>query len=421
MTTEKTAELHPDLEPKEDIVVPTGDEENPVSSVPQEEALKAIYKKSRKDRSIITRADEEENPDAEMISKMVAESADEEEFEHTKTVIDLDARKDHGKSEDDEEIDDPEYVENIDHERLAREQEDDEIIPEQEVKDESGAEKIEEIDQKPVKHLDYEVIDGKVKALVEGVEYLVPATDVESAGGIVQYQMNRAANIRFQKAATFGKALQKEKEELAKRPQPDSTAEGDLPAKDDLSKKAELVSSLREKLLDAALDGTEEDVDSVIEELLTAEKPEPKTQDSPVETGPAASDQVVAEYEAGYKLDRANANRMLATDYSDVMEDKDLRKIAHSKYLELQADPNSVGRTAVEMAREAGNFVRRLSKSPRTSTTTHDTELEARRVKKRVLPQGSEARTRHVPTETKKPRSNRDYIRELRRKQGNAS
>jgi len=420
MKTEKTAELHPDLEPPEGTIVQTGDEDIPTSEGgKQEDSLKAIYKKSRKDRSLVTRADEENNPDAEMVAKMVEESQDEGEFEHTATdAINLDERKEHGVVEGEEEIKDDEFVKQIDHDTLKAEQELDDD-PKVEVIKEVA--KVEKIDQKPVKDLDYEVNDGTVKAVIEGIEYIVPAADIESAGGLIQYQMNRAANIRFQKAATFGKALQKEREELAQQ-QHGSTAKGDLPDKDDLSEKAELVKTLREKVLDAALDGTESDVDSVIEELLASKKKLPaQTQDSPVGSDPLASDQVVTEYETVYKLGRAEANRMLSTDYSDIMDNKDLRKIAHSKYVELESDPRSVGRTAVEMAREAGDFVRRLSGGTKVKTTEHDAELAARRVKKRVLPQGSEARTRHVPTETKKPRSNKAYIQDIRRRQGNAS
>jgi hypothetical protein len=116
MTNEKTAELHPDLEPPEGTVVATGDEENPVSGVKQEDALKAIYAKSRADRTLVTREDEQENPDAEMIAKMVAESANEGEFEHTQSdAVDLDSRPDRVSNED-EPTDDPEFVAEVNHE-----------------------------------------------------------------------------------------------------------------------------------------------------------------------------------------------------------------------------------------------------------------------------------------------------------------
>ncbi|MHC5061714.1 MAG: hypothetical protein ACYTFK_11600 [Planctomycetota bacterium] len=413
---EKTAELDPKLEPEEEVVVPTGDEDQPVASVRQEDALKSIYKKSRKDRSLVTREDQDENPDAEMIAKMVAESQNEGEFEHAHSdAIDLDSRPERMSNEEihaeepgvnDEVDEDVDYVPSPpDH--TVEEPE----IPVAEAKDEI-------IEEKPKDNLGYDVNNGKVKAVIEGVEYEVPVEDVESAGGIRQYQMNRAANIRFQKAATFAKALQKEREELAKQPQSDSSADGDLPVKDDLSSEAELVRSYREKVLDAALDGTEADVDAAIADLIAKAKTAEPSQAQNSDNGGPVSDRVVNEYEVDYKLDRANANRMLSDQYADVMDNPDLRKIAHSKYLELQADPTSAGRTAVEMAREAGNFVRRLRNAPAPQASTHESELEARRVKKRVLPQSSEARTRHTPLETKKPRSNKDFIRDLQRKQG---
>jgi hypothetical protein len=409
MTEEKTAKLNPALEPEPGTVVQTGDEEEPISEGgKQENSLKAIYKKTRENRELTVREDEEENPDAELIAKMVEEAQDEGEFEHTaETEIDLDARKTPAEAQEDdgEGTPDDEYVESVNHEAYKAEQEEDEPKP---IEEETAS-----------SHLEYELIDGKVKAVIEGMEFLVPEADVKAAGGLTQYQMNRAANIRFQKAATFGKALQKEREKLAQQ-QPNSSAERGLPVKDDLDNKAELVKETREKLLDAALDGTEADVDEIVESLLNrkAEKSNNAENSPDGDDDVVASDQVVAEYEANYKQDRAAANLMLSQEFSDIMENSDLRKIASSKYKELQADPNSVGRTAVEMAREAGNFVRNISKtSPRKDTQS--TELEARRIKKRVLPQGSEARTRHKPSETKKPRSNKQFIQDLRRKQGN--
>jgi hypothetical protein len=81
----------------------------------------------------------------------------------------------------------------------------------------------------------------------------------------------------------------------------------------------------------------------------------------------------------------------MGKDYADIMDNEELRKIAASKYLEIEANPASKGRTAVEMAREAGDFVRNITRgAPRAKR--QETELAARREKKRVLPRQSGSR-----------------------------
>jgi hypothetical protein len=402
-----STELHPELEPPEGTTVQTGEEEIPsTEGGKHDDHLKAIYKKGRENRELVTRTDEDENPDAEMVARMIAETQDEGEFEHSQVdAINLDERK--ARSDDgEEELPDPEYAEKRVHDMEAEAA----SAPEK-----PAEEPVEE--EKTQQHFDYEAKDGKVAVKVEGVDYLVPEADIQDAGGVKQYQMNRAANIRFQKAATYAKALQKEKEELAQQQQ-GSSADRGLPEKDDLSK-AELVKTYREKLLDAALDGTEADVDNLLKEVLETSKQEPsEPQNSPGSEVKSAAEIAVEDYEASYALDRVQANALMGKDYADIMDNEELRKIAASKYLEIEANPASKGRTAVEMAREAGDFVRNITRgAPRAKR--QETELAARREKKRVLPRQSEAHSRSQPPETKKPRSNRDYIRALQRQQGN--
>lgn len=401
-------ELIEELKPAEGTVVQTGEEEEP-SSNPGEHHndIKAIYQKGRENRELVTRQDEEEMPDAAMVAKMVAEAADDEEFDHgDREGVDLNERKDRFDAEQEEEGDgDPEYVENVDHEAPDKEEPAPTTTP-------APA-------REPEKNLDYEAVDGKVTVKIEGMEYEVPEADIKAAGGKAAYQQNRASNIRFQKAATYGKALQKEREEFAQQ-QLDSPAKGDLPVEDDLSNEAELVKTYTNRLLDAAIDGTETDVEQVVAEVLSTTKRVPQEPDNSTSVEqPRPSDKVVEDYEASYRLDRANANRMLIDEYSDIMLDNDLKGIAHQRYEALSSDPRNIGRTAVEMAREAGDYVRRLTNTKPPVHTRQAKELEARRDKKRVLPQRSQARTTSKAQETKKPRSSRQYIQDLRKKQGN--
>lgn len=414
--SELNTELHEDLVPPEGTVAQTGEEEVPTSEGGKHtDHLKAIYQKGRKNRELVTRDDEKENIDAALIAKMVQESQDEGEFEHALVdAVDLDTRPDRMKESEEEALEDPDYVESApDHTISATDEE------EQELAEALGEQKTTVVAEKQQTELDYEVNDGKVTVKIEGIEYLVPEADVLSAGGKAQYQQVRASNQRFEKAATYAKALQKEREEF-ERQQREFTAKGELPEKGVLSK-AELVKDFRERILDAALDGTEADVDGILEEALSRGiNLDPSSQNSPDgEAAPAISARVVEDFEAGYKLDRAQANRMLADNYSDIMANEDLRKIASQKYNELDSDPSNFGRTAVEMAREAGEFVRRLTNSTGPVENSQAIEMKVRREKKRVLPQQSSARTKSKPPEPNTPRSSRQFIRDLQRKQGN--
>jgi len=405
-------ELKPD---NPDHVVATGDEENPVSGSNYVEDRKTIYAKARKNRELTQREEQDNMPSVKEMNEMVAEAADEAEFEHTAHDVDLEA--DARAEETEEEIEDAEYVETPTDDTLNQMADEaasgDDPIEEEEPEPQSDAEDGESARPKP--DLDYEVNDGMVAVKVEGNEYIVPEADVIAAGSKAQYQKNRSANIRFESAATAGKALQDERLEFEQQ-QNDSPAKGDLPDKDDLSK-AEL-RKFREKLLDASLDGTQDDVDEIVKEII-ALRPAPEADNSTGNAEPRASDRIVNEFETAYGADRAEANRLLIDNYSDIMNDSDLRKIAESKYKELQASPNSRGRTAVEMARESGDFVRRISKAKSSNSNVQKTELENRRQRKRVLPQSSKARSTSKAPETKKPRSSREYIRDIQRRQGN--
>jgi|GEM_PF-6392951 len=406
MTKETEPKLDPSLEPPAGTIVQTGDEDIPTSEGGKhDDHLKAIFSKARKNRELITREDEDENPDAEMMAKMVEESQDLGEYDHGETKIDLDARPD--RFADGEGSDDPEYVEVVDHEN-------DEL-------DASRPEAKEpDPEPDPEKKLEYDVENGKVNVKIEGREYIVPQADIEDAGGVENYQLKRSSNIRFEKAATYAKALQKEREEFEQQQSVLPAKKGELPdpESDVLSKEAEL-KDYRERILDAALDGTEADIDEILQEAISKPKPtESKPQNSRGEADPVISDRVVEEFETAYQRDRQKANRLLMDDYSDIMSDRDLKEIAHRKYLELDADPSSYGRTAVEKAREAGDFVRRLTHTAPPKKTIQDRELETRRERKRVLPQPSDARKTSRPPEKEKPRSNRDYIRSIQRAQG---
>ncbi len=401
--------LDPKLEPENpDHKVQTGDEETPTSGSNPEQDRKAIYKKARENRDLTTREDASENLDVAAIERAVAEAADDGEFEHSEAEgLSTENRKDRFASDDDH-SDDADYV--------ATETHDTDLEPESKVEPKSD----DPLEIKP-KELDFESVDGMVTVKIDGNEYQVPEADVTDAGGVKQYQIHRAANQRMARAATQARALQEERANLA-QPQSDETADGDLPATGDLDEKAEF-GKLKERLLDAAIDGTDEEFEQKLHEGLDeirAKKEKQHHAHGASDQKVFASDQIVGDFEASYEIARGEANRLMMDEFSDIIGDKDLKKIAYAKYAELDADPANFGRTPSEMVREAGLHARFVSrKGIRSGEEVQQEEIERRREKKRVLAPTSEASRRTPAPTQKKTRSNAQYIRDMQKARGN--
>jgi len=398
MTKKATPKAKVSLEPEKIVDVP-GQEAAPARPGEHDNDLKNIYAKSRKNRKDTVDDEAENHPDVDAIQAAVAEAAETEEFEHgDPDQIDLEERPDRFKDEDEGESEEESPV------KVAK-------------KDEAS-------DEKPVvenkKPLDYEVVDGKVVVKVDGREYKVPESDIISAGGKAQYQRQRTANQRLELAATQSKALEEERKQLEQLRSGASDPRG-LPTKQGVLHEGPELKDLKDRVLDAAIDGTEEDVERVLKEALESASKNRKTAE---ESGSSAQDvnpsrQIQEDFETAYANDRAEANRMLMDDYSDIMQDEELRAIANRKYKEIDADPDSFGRLPVEMAREAAEFVKRITSGAiKKDPGSQEQELTVRREKKRVLPQSSSARSRSSAPEQPKPPSAREYIQKLRRAQG---
>ncbi len=412
MAKDKPA-LDPKLEPGEVEAVQTGDEETPTPR-PGEHGtdVKNIYKKARENRELVQRKDGEDTPDVVTIQKLVAESQDLEEHEHgPPDPIDLENRPDRHADPDAEEEEGGEV------EVTATDPDPNEPVIDPEPEPE------------PIKSLDYEVVDVKVVSKVYGIEYLVHEQEVIDAGGLERYQRQRATNQRAERVATDAKALREEKQRLAQLP-PEVTAEREPPATGALDEQAELA-GLRKKLVDAAFDGSEKDVEvatQALEDFLrsTPTEPEPDTpvtvSDSTVQESIVDTEQIQSRFEQEVLADRAEANRMLMDEYPDIMQDDDLREVAMSKYRTIDASPEGYGRTPVEMAREGAEYARDLAirglKPEGADPDRQAEELKVRRAKKRVLPQASTAHAKTTKPETKKTPSARDHIARLRRRSG---
>lgn len=389
------------LEPDPETVVPTGDEDAPVSSDPME-ARKALYKKAREHRQDTISKDRGEQTDAELIERMVAEASGGES--DGAEALDTNRRDRH--SEDDEQDEARALAERMEKEKDK---------PESTNKD-SGSEPDALTPKDP---------DAKVQVKIQGKEYTVPQQDVDDAGGIEAYQKSRAATLRLQRIATLEKALTA-KPEASDQPE---TQQAD-PSSDGLDEAD--ISTIREKVLEAMVNGEDmEAVDKVLEEALSSgRKSKPKSTPKPEqprsevgETERAIIREAQEELNRMYEEDRVATNEMMRREYSDIMGDPDLMALAQQRFAMLSANPDNAGRTQKELARESAEHIRSIGKRLLVERPVRNEMEEERRrriTKKRSLPQTSRADTSapaRKTTERKVP-SRKEYLQELRRRAG---
>lgn len=403
---ERLETKEPELVPDGETVVPTGDEDIPMSAADPKEARKALYDKARKNREALISRESEEHVDVAKIQAMNAEVAG---GEAPKEAIDTNRPNRN---------DDPEYEE-----RVAAAKAMAEGI--EATKEEKHEEEIvnEEVDEAP-HSLPPPAPDAKVNVKVLGKQYAVPQQDIDDAGGLEAYQKTRAATIRLQRAATLENRMLQQQQELAQ--QHEEQPEED-PSTDDLGEAD--VDSLREELLDTVLDGTKEDINKWIEEQLASRaaktpSPPPKPDPSPPTVSTVAPSETQQELQRQFEDDRQEANAMMKQEYRDIMHDPELMGLAQQRFRVLFTDPNNEGRTQKELARESAEYVRSLGRRLVTDVPPNPTEQkrQARITRKRKLPQPSRADAPRAPkpTEDKHIPSAKEHFLRLRKASGQA-
>lgn len=397
----------PALVPDGETVVPTGDEKFPVGSTDPREARKALYDKARKNRSTLISRDAEGSADVELINRMNAEAAG---GEAPTTEIDTNRR---GRNDADD------YDERIAAARMMQEgqaearRKKEEKVAEPEVvkKEEGGApDSLTKGDE-----------SATVSVVILGNEYAVPQQDIDDAGGLAAYQKNRSATIKLQRAATLEQRAHQALKELEQR----GSQQTEDPSTDGLDEAD--IEGLKEKLLDAVLNGTEEDVNEAISDIAKS-RPEPTKPPStkPAVNRPEPSKEIKTETQEElrqqFEADMRDANDMMRSEFKDIMDDPDALELARRNFNALAANPANEGRTQKEMAREAALKVRKFwsrwgKEQPRNEI---ETERQTRIERKRKLPQPSGADAPAPSTaqpETHIP-SRREHFMRLRRMQG---
>lgn len=390
-----------ELEADPEVIVPTGDEEQPVAGSDHEASLKTLYAKGRRNRKLMTREDAEAVDDVAMMQKMVAEAA--------------------GGGDPSSELDTNRNMTDMEEEELAAQRagEEEEELPLVEIDDDPKGE--EESDA-----LTGADPDAKVQVKILGKEYEVPQQDVDDAGGTELYQKTRAANMRLLRASTLEQGAIKTRadaealieEQQANPPIPDGQGEADI-------------DSLRDELMDTVIDGTEDDINKWLEEHTqrrpAVSTPTPKPTDDPpavIQRIQPEETETQQELRRQFYDDRQDTNDMMRTTYSDIMNDSELLDLAQRQFQVLATREDSEGRTQKEMARESAEYVRGLGRRILGDQKLVVSELEQKRrdriERKRVLPQPSQADA-PAPDNRPKPKkvpTAKEHLMRLRRHAG---
>lgn len=401
---ERLETKEPELVPDGETTVPTGDEAVPVSASDPKEARKALYDKARKNRDDLISRETEMSGDVERQRQLVAEAAGGE-----LPAEGIDTNRPSRN-------DDPDYEERIAAARAIEDEGASDTKPADETHE------VEDVNDGASDALPAGEEDATVSVTVLGKEYEVPRQDIDDAGGLAPYQKNRAATIRLQRAATLEQRAQKALDDLEGMRGEQQTED---PSKDGLDEAD--IDSLREKLLDTVLDGTEDDINGVIEEIATSGRPTPTPTESPATGRPKPSNEVNTDTQEELRreneLDMREANDMMREEYKDIMNDPDALDMAKRHFNALVADPLNEGRTQKELSRESAQYVRKfVARWGGESRKPNEVEVErqTRITRKRKLPSVSaaDAPAPSVVKEEKRVPTRREHFMRLRRMQG---
>lgn len=283
------------------------------------------------------------------------------------------------------------------------------------------------------------VADEMQTVVIYGREYKVPTRDIEAAGGLKAYQTSRAANIRFAEAATLRKKVAREQQELERRKQEldqrakeleqqqtaRTSSEDDEPPNQGAHENREDRETKVKSIVKRIYGGNEEEAAKAIEDILDSVDHRPalsaqevadmvlsRLKEEQEQSQRSAKDEAAEADQIRREEERKQVNHLMRTEFDDVMADPILKDFALVQYRKRMADPNNVGRDAVDIAREAGLAARRVSISD------PERELESRRREKRDKPPETSARRTAEPEQERKPPSTKAHIERLRKRAG---
>ena len=243
----------------------------------------------------------------------------------------------------------------------------------QQMADELGLETLEPIDDKPARDEQGRFTEGNqapepeeehesepemVRVVIYGEERMVPAAEVEEAGGVRAYQMNKAAEVNFQRSKEALEEARHLREEQATRAhEPRQASEDDI-GEDGLTQ------DQRDDLAQMQDEYGEEVIDTRRRTLVLENRIARQTSG---DSDPTFVDRVADQLErrnkereeaARQKLfneQREQADSYFSTHYAHIESDPDLNLIAQAKARELVAANQQ--RSLMDVVKEVGEYI----------------------------------------------------------------
>lgn len=240
-----------------------------------------------------------------------------------------------------------------------------------------------------------------VHVKVDGQEFDVPESEVEAAGGVNAYQRDKASENRLKKAnetLADTRRLQMQMAQWAQQQFKPPVVE------------APTVAKLLQDNIDTIRWGTPEESSAAFQKVIEA-------------ASPKVDPQAIAAYSV-YKIQQENAKELFRKEFSDVVADPLVLKLAVVLENERLADLKKVGQMPADWAtfyRAIGNEARSVKGRPSqpvvvsTDSTSQPVDKEARKASIVNLPT---AAARAALPEAPKPETREDTLNMLRKTRG---
>lgn len=265
----------------------------------------------------------------------------------------------------------------------------------------------------------------RVKVKVLGQEFEVPREDVEEAGGLKAYQLERAASIRLQNAAREEARLKAERDQFERDKRASAGASpapaaGSTPAAAPTSQggagESADVAARAEAIVSDLYSGDPKRAKAAVQQVLAASQSpqiDPKElarqaaellQQREPAPAPAATQPVAAQ---PIDPEVAELNEYMSSQFEDVLQDDTMRAKALSEFNRLKALPENRQRRLIDLGREAGREARKSGPHPRQDVVE----------RKQKLPPSVAGTQTHAPAE-QQPMSRSEHIAVMRKARG---
>jgi len=288
---------------------------------------------------------------------------------------------------------------------------------------------------KPKPQEESRVAETMQTVVIYGKTYQVPEADIQRAGGLEAYQKQRAASIRMSEASATLQRAQRQKEELDRRQrelderekklreQTSQRPQGQEPPQQGARQPDEDRDARVKKIVNGIFSGSEEAAADAIREILS------QTEHREDLSAEEVSQRVLAKLEddkrkererqqqdeqARFEAVRSEVNRVMSSEYGDVLKDPDRRAIALSRFERAKKNPSNAGRSLTDLAREAGDYARGFV------ANTPEAQMAGRVREKQSLPPESSARARMPASDQPQPLNPKQFIERMRQHRAGA-